>query len=128
MNIEVIITAIVGVVATFSSSFFTWLFSKKKYNAEVDRDKISNMEASLSFYEKLTESNNKILTDILDKSEKLAENNVQLMIEVQNLRAQVDTLTNIINTELKGIDLTKYGLEIKDGKVTGVKKPKKLNK
>ena len=86
----------------------------------VDTDKISNMEASLSFYEKLTESNNKILTDILNKSEKLAESNVKLMIEVQDLKAQVDLLVTIIKTELGELNLEKYGIKIENGVVTKV--------
>ena len=75
------------------------------------------MEASLSFYEKLTESNNKILTDILEKSERLAESNVKLMIEVQNLKAQVDLLVTILKNELGEINLDKYGIKIQDGAV-----------
>lgn len=117
MDWNVLITALVGCVTTFVSGFGTWLFSRKKYNVGVDTDKISNMEASLSFYEKLTESNNKILTDILEKSEKLAESNVKLMIEVQNLKAQVDLLITILKSELGEVNLDKYGIKIQDGTV-----------
>ena len=117
MDWNVLITALVGCVTTFISGFGTWLFSRKKYNVGVDTDKISNMEASLSFYEKLTESNNKILTDILEKSERLAESNVKLMIEVQNLKAQVDLLVTILKNELGEINLDKYGIKIQDGAV-----------
>lgn len=117
MDWNVLITALVGCVTTFVSGFGTWLFSRKKYNVGVDTDKISNMEASLSFYEKLTESNNKILTDILEKSEKLAESNVKLMIEVQNLKAQVDLLVTILKSELGEVNLDKYGIKIQDGTV-----------
>lgn len=117
MDWNVLITALVGCVTTFVSGFGTWLFSRKKYNVGVDTDKISNMEASLSFYEKLTESNNKILTDILEKSEKLAESNVKLMIEVQNLKAQVDLLVTILKSELGEVNLDKYGIKIQDGNV-----------
>lgn len=120
MEWNVIITALVGCVTTFISGFGTWIFSRKKYNVGVDSDKISNMEASLSFYEKLTESNNKILTDILDKSEKLAESNVRLMIEVQDLKAQVDLLVTILKTELGELNLEKYGIKIENGVVTKV--------
>ena len=117
MDWNVLITALVGCVTTFVSGFGTWLFSRKKYNVGVYTDKISNMEASLSFYEKLTESNNKILTDILEKSERLAESNVKLMIEVQNLKAQVDLLITILKSELGEVNLDKYGIKIQDGTV-----------
>lgn len=108
----VIITAIIGLVTTIVSSTVTYLFSRKKYNSEVDHNNIENMESSLEFYEKLSNSNNKILSDILERSEKLAESNLNLLIEVQNLRAQVDTLVKVIQRELKGVDLSEYGIKV----------------
>lgn len=108
----VIITAIIGLVTTIVSSTVTYLFSRKKYNSEVDHNNIENMENSLEFYEKLSNSNNKILSDILERSEKLAESNLNLLIEVQNLRAQVDTLVKVIQKELKGVDLSEYGIRV----------------
>jgi hypothetical protein len=108
----VIITAIIGLVTTIVSSTVTYLFSRKKYNAEVDHNNIENMESSLEFYEKLSNSNNKILSDILERSEKLAESNLNLLIEVQNLRAQVDILVKVIQKELEGVDLSEYGIRV----------------
>lgn len=119
MSEGIIITAIIGVCTTFISSFITWIFSRKKVKAEVEHSNIENMESSLEFYDKLSLSNNKILEDILTRSEKLAESNLKLLIEVQNLRAQVDTLVRILQTELKEIDLEKYGIKINsDGSIT----------
>lgn len=51
MDLQVLITAGVGIVTTFCSGFFAFLFSKKKYNAEVDSTQISNMQASLDIYQ-----------------------------------------------------------------------------
>jgi hypothetical protein len=119
MDWNVVITAIVGVVASGITGLVTWLFSRKKYYTEVDHNNIENMENSLEFYEKLSNSNNKILSDILERSEKLAESNLKLLIEVQNLKAQVDILVKILQTEIGDIDLSKYGIKVNcDGTVT----------
>lgn len=119
MDSGVILTAIVGVLTTGLGSWITWLFSRKKYNSEVDHNNIENMESSLEFYEKLSNSNNKILEDILERSEKLAESNLKLVIEVQNLKAQVDLLLTILQTELGNVDLVKYGIKVNsDGSIT----------
>ena len=56
----------------------TWLLTRRKYNTEVEHNSIENMEGSLEFYEKLTASNNKILSEVLEKSEKLL--NLELVI------------------------------------------------
>lgn len=114
---EIVIT-IVGLGCTIISSVVTWLLSRKKYHTEVDHDKIKNMEESLSFYEKLTESSNKTLNTLLEKSEQLANSNINLLIEVQNLRVQVELLTQVIKTELKDFDLSKYGITIDQNKGT----------
>lgn len=111
---ELLLTAIISITTSSIASFVTWLLSKKKYDAAVKHDNIENMENSLEFYDKLSKSNNKILEDILARSEKLSESNFQLMVEVQNLRTQLDILIKIVNTELKDFDGTKYGIEIDD--------------
>lgn len=119
MDWGIIITAILGIISTGITGLLTFLFSRKKYNSEVEHNNIENMDSSLEFYEKLSASNNKILEDILERSEKLAESNVKLLIEVQNLRAQVDVLVRVIQNEMDSIDFSKYGIKINnDGTIT----------
>lgn len=113
----IIITGAVGIVTTIASSFVTWLFSRKKYNAEVSHDEIINMKESLEFYKDLSESNQRTLTEILNKSEELANANIKLLIEVQNLKVQVSTLLQVINVELGEVDFSKYGIEVENGTI-----------
>lgn len=110
----IIITGAVGIVTTIASSFVTWLFSRKKYNTEVEHNNIENMEGSLAFYEKLSDSNNKILQEILDKYEKVAQTNVELLLEVQNLNTQVRILTEVIKNEVDSVDFEKYGIKMNE--------------
>lgn len=111
---DLIVTSIIGVVCTGLSSLITWLFTRKKYITEVEHNSIENMEGSLEFYEKLTASSNKILAEVLEKSEKLAQSNVELLIEVQNLRAQIGILTEVLKNELDAVDFAKYGIKINE--------------
>ena len=111
---DLIVTYIIGVVCTGLSSLITWLLTRRKYNTEVEHNNIENMEGSLEFYEKLTASNNKILAEVLKKSEELAKSNVELLIEVQNLRAQIGILTEILKSEVNNLDFEKYGIKIND--------------
>lgn len=125
MDIGIIITGAVGLFTTVTSSLVTWFLSRKKYNAEVNHDEILNMKESLDFYKDLSESNNRTLTEILTKSEELANSNIKLLIEVQNLKAQISILLQVINTELGDIDFSKYGIEITNGTITKKKVSKK---
>lgn len=111
---DLIVTSIIGVVCTGLSSLITWLFTRKKYITEVEHNSIENMEGSLEFYEKLTASSNKILAEVLEKSEKLAQSNVELLIEVQHLRAQIGILTEVLKNELDAVDFEKYGIKINE--------------
>lgn len=111
----ILITGAVGLVTTIVSSFTTWIFSRKKYNAEVSHDEIANMKESLEFYKTLSESNQRTLTEILTKSEDLANNNIKLLMEIQNLKIQNGILLQVIITELGDVDLSKYGIQIENG-------------
>jgi hypothetical protein len=111
---DLIVTSIIGVVCTGLSSLITWLFTRRKYNTEVEHNNIENMEGSLEFYERLTASSNKILAEVLEKSEKLAQSNVELLIEVQHLRAQIGILTEVLKNELDAVDFAKYGIKINE--------------
>lgn len=116
---EIIVTSVIGVICTALSSLVTWLFTRRKYNTEVEHNNIENMEDSLEFYERLSASNNKILEEVLKKSEELAKSNVELLIEVQNLRAQIGILTEILKNEVNNLDFEKYGIKInEDGTLT----------
>lgn len=71
MDLGVLITAGIGIVTTFCSAFFTFLFSKKKYNAEVDSTQIANMQASLDIYQDMVKDLGKKLdlySKIVDKN------------------------------------------------------------
>lgn len=121
----IIITGVVGLVTTIVSSLITWLLSRKKYNAEVNHDEIVNMKESLEFYKDLSESNQRTLTEILERSEELANTNIKLLIEVQNLKTQIGVLLQVINSELGDVDFAKYGIEIENGTIIRKKTSKK---
>lgn len=78
-----------GVVATIVSGFSSWFFTKKKYNAEVDNNLISNMQESLEFYKALADDNKSRLEDVLAE-------NAELRKEVGELREQVSKLTSAL--------------------------------
>lgn len=88
-DIQVIITGIVGLITTVTSGWVSWLFAKKKYNAEVDTDLIENMQKSLDFYMKLSDDNKARLDEALKRNDVLEE-------EIRDLRKQIFELMNNI--------------------------------
>lgn len=87
---EVLITTGVGLVSSFVSALITWIFAKRRYNAEVDGNIIENMQKTLDFYENLSDDNKKRLDDVLEENKELREEN-------KALKASVDTLTKDVN-------------------------------
>ena len=119
--IDAVITPLIAVVCSAITGFCTWLFSRKKYNTEVEHNTIDNMDNSLEFYEKLSNSNKKMLEDILTKYEEVVKSNLELISEIQNLKCQVDILVRIIRVEVSDIDFEKYGIQINpDGTLSRV--------
>lgn len=89
----ILITALIGIVTTFTSGFTAWLFARKKYNSEVDNNLINNMKESLDFYKKLSDDNRERLDEVLKRNDNLEE-------EIKELRQQVMSLMTSICTDL----------------------------
>lgn len=89
----ILITALIGIVTTFTSGFTAWFFARKKYNSEVDNNLINNMKESLDFYKKLSDDNRERLDEVLKRNDSLEE-------EVKELRQQVMSLMTSICTDL----------------------------
>ena len=89
----ILITALIGIVTTFTSGFTAWFFARKKYNSEVDNNLIKNMQDSLEFYKKLSDDNKSRLDEVLKRNENLEE-------EIKELRQQVMSLMTSICTDL----------------------------
>lgn len=102
-NFVEIILAVIAII----SSVVTHLLTKRKYNgeiaklkAETDSDNIDNMDKSLDFYEKLTESTNKRLDEVLKNQESIVNENVQLKGQIANINSKLVQLTAIVCTKL----------------------------
>ena len=93
MDLGVIITAITGIVASFTSAWVSWFFTRKKYSAEVDETVIHNMKESLEFYKTLSNDNKDRLDSMIKRNEELEE-------EMKDLRRQVNTLMNYMCVDL----------------------------
>ena len=89
LEIQVIVTGVVGLITTITSGWVSWLFAKKKYNAEVDTNLIENMQKSLDFYMKLSDDNKTRLDEALKRNDVLED-------EVRDLRKHMFELMNNI--------------------------------
>lgn len=96
VNIQVIVTGVVGLITTVTSSWFSWFLAKKKYNTEVDGALIANMQESLEFYKKLSDDNKSRLDEVLKRNDQLDKANDQLRQELTQVREQLFTLMNNI--------------------------------
>ena len=84
-----------GIVTTIASTFVSWFFDKRKYNAELDNHLISNMQESLEFYKALADDNKVRLESVLQE-------NAELRKEINDMRNELVRLTSV---------LAKYGLQ-----------------
>lgn len=85
MNEEVIITGFVGIITTITGSFTSWIFARKKYNAEVDSTKIDNLS-------KIIDVQNEQIRNLQDRLDASLERNKQLEKELIDVRTRVSNL------------------------------------
>lgn len=109
MNSGILLTALAGVIGTFTSGFFSWLFTRRKYNSEVDGKQIANMIDSLEFYTKLSESNKKELDALRDSNEELIEQNQELLKQNTKLLQEILRLQSQVNNLIGALE--KAGIE-----------------
>ena len=83
------IAIIGGIITTVASSFVSWFFAKRKYNAEVDNHLITNMQESLEFYKTLADDNKVRLDSVLHE-------NAELRKEVNEMREKLVALTSVL--------------------------------
>lgn len=85
---------ILGYLGTaFAGTFFGWLFSRKKYNEEVNATKVQNFDAALDAYKKMYED---MIGDLKEQVEDLKTENNGLKEELSETRKQIITLTNFV--------------------------------
>lgn len=93
MDADIIITGGIGLITTIVSGWASYIFTRRKYNSEVDSNIIANMKESLDFYEKLSNDNR-------DRLEEVLRRNVALEKELSELKSQMLTLTMNICMDL----------------------------
>lgn len=93
IDLGILITGGVGIIATVISGWTSWFFARRKYNSEVDNNLIENMQHSLEFYKKLSDDNKNRLDEVLKR-------NAELEQEIRDLRKQMFSLMNSICTDL----------------------------
>lgn len=73
--------------------FFGWLFSRRRYNAEVKNAEVNNFDAALDAYKKMYDN---MISEYKQKNEDLYEEVASLKRKLAATEKQVLTLTNYI--------------------------------
>ena len=93
-EILVLLLAGDGILAGTLSSVITYLFTRKKYNTEVENGNIQNMQESLEFYVKLADDYKQRLTAEIDSHNaevaELKKENAELKREIREQEKKFD--------------------------------------
>lgn len=125
MIMEVILTAILGIITTAVGSGTTWVLARKKYNAEVEGTTIENLQESLEFYKKLSDDNRDRLEEILKRDQAIIEKDVDLSDQMLKLTAENRGLKQEIKELKQEVSELKHIIQSFDGKRTTKKKVQK---
>jgi len=86
-------SAVSYVLTTGVGGFFGWLFTRKKYNEEVESVRVQNFDAAIEAYKKMYED---MIDDLKNQVNDLKEENASLKEELSENRKQIITLTNFV--------------------------------
>ena len=81
------------IFTTGIGSFFGWLFTRKKYNAEVEGARVQNFDAAIEAYKKMYED---MIDDLKTQNGELKGEVESLKQELAENRKQIITLTNFV--------------------------------
>lgn len=101
--------SIITSITTIIGPIITWFLARKKNEAEVDGNIITNMKESLDFYKQLSDDTRDRLDDTLSRLDAALRRNDQLEKKINDLEKQVMTLSMII---------AGYGLQDKLNSIT----------
>lgn len=81
-----IITALIGLLCTLASSYFTFHLTKRKYNMEADNQEIDNVNDAFELFKKVTNETIRVQND---KINMLQRENDDLKEQVRHLQKQM---------------------------------------
>ena len=84
-----IIMALIGIASASISSFLTWLFNRKKSNAEAEHTAIGNLQDSLEFYKEFSEDSKKRLQEALEERQHLANRLDEQAREIAEIKSEM---------------------------------------
>lgn len=93
-------TIVGGIATMFASNYFTYFFTRKKYNSEVDGNVIENMQKSLDFYTKLSDDNKQRLEEALIECRNVKQENDELKAEIKDIKNRMYNLMESICMDL----------------------------
>lgn len=85
---DVVLTA----VCSAFTALFSWFLTRRKYKAEVDSDRITNLSSELDFYVRLCDDNQRRLDDALKRCEQLERLCDSLELQIKELKSQIAQL------------------------------------
>lgn len=97
-----IITALVGLFCTIVSGWFTFLFTRRKYNAETDSQELKNTDDAFELYKKMTNAAIEVQND---KIAQLQRENDALRRQVNDLQMRVASLLGRVSFDEKHKDM-----------------------
>lgn len=75
------------------SAFLGWVFTRRKYNEEVESTRVQNFDAAIEAYKKMYED---MIDDLKTQNGELKEEVENLKQELSENRKQIITLTNFV--------------------------------
>lgn len=88
-----VITALIGLFCTVASGYFSFLFTRRKYDTEVNNQEIDNVNDAFELFKKVTNETIKLQNDKIDR---LQKENDDLREQIRHLQKQMLQFLDIV--------------------------------
>jgi len=95
--IEIIVTAIAGVITAFGGAFAGWFFTRKKNNAEAEISELDGVEKAIKIWRETAENLLAEVNKHLEEKRNLSDEISKLNETITTLYAEVNKLKQINN-------------------------------
>lgn len=85
-------TSIIGCVSASIASFLTWIFSRRKQQADTDNTVINGLKEALDIYKDISDDNKARIDENQKRLKEVLDENLQLIRDLTKLQARVDIL------------------------------------
>jgi len=87
--VETVTTIVIAFATSMAGAFGGWFFTKRKYNAEVQRQNLENIDFGFDTWQKVVDTQQERIEELMSKYDLLLEENLKYQDQLNSMREEL---------------------------------------